>query len=192
MSLNFVAALFFGLLPSLLFKVRVVYPSFFRIALNTAKAVQKHKCRTLVAAPTTILEILDSPKISQLYDLSSLRYILSGSQIVAAELIERAFSRFSLDFFSIAYGSTEVLLSNVFIVQDLKQRNLGKLNFSIGQPLPLVEQKVVDVVTKQVVPKNRPGILYTKSFSIFNAYWNDRVKTNETIGSDGWLVFLYF
>lgn len=187
MSLNFVASQLCGFLPSLLYKSRVVYPSFARSALNTVRAIQKHACRNLIAAPKLLFEIFDSHELTSSYDLSSLRFILSGSQIVAAELVDRAFARcHQLKHFSIIYGMTELLISNLFIISDPKNRKGA--SFPVGRPLPCMEHKVIDINTKEIVTKNKPGELYTRGFPVFNGYWNDPEKTKEAIDADGWLV----
>lgn len=193
MSLNFVASQIAGFMPPILFKLRYVFPSFGRSALNTVRAVQKYKCRNLIAAPKLLFEIFDSVELSSQFDLSSLRCILSGSQIVAPEVIERAFLQLSqFDSFLIIYGQTELLITNLLVVTNQKSRL--ETNLSVGLPLPHIEQKVVDPITKAVVPKNTPGELYTKSFSMFNEYWKDGEKTKEAIDPDGWFekVILYF
>lgn len=187
MSFNFIGSQIGGFLPSLLFNGRVVFPSMNRSALKTIQTVQKYKCRNLIAAPKLLFEIFDFVESEAHHDLASLHCITASSQFVAAELVDRFFERFdNFQCFTIAYGQTEVLLTNINLINQVEKNCRRGPSFPVGRALPFVEQKVVDMITKAIVPKNTSGELYTKSFSVFNGYWKDAEKTNEAIDQDGW------
>lgn len=136
-----------------------------------------------MAAPKLLLDIFAFPELGS-YDISSLNFMLSGSQIVSVELIERAFAKFHLNYFLIIYGMTEMLIGTTSRINNPKY-NL-QASSSVGKAMPFFEVKVVDKDNQSVVPLNSSGELYVKSFSVFNGYWMNPEKTHEAINSDGW------
>jgi fatty-acyl-CoA synthase len=60
---------------------------------------------------------------------------------------------------------------------------------TIGQGLPLVEAKVIDPKTGQIVPRNVDGELCLRGFNIMRGYYDDPVKTTEAIDEHGLNLF---
>ena len=57
---------------------------------------------------------------------------------------------------------------------------------SIGRPIPFVECKIIDSSGK-TVPHNTDGEICVRGFNIMKGYWDEPVKTAETIDENGWL-----
>jgi long-subunit acyl-CoA synthetase (AMP-forming) len=57
---------------------------------------------------------------------------------------------------------------------------------SIGQPFSFIEVKIIDEQGR-MVPHNTDGEICLRGYSIMKGYWNDPVKTAETIDENGWL-----
>lgn len=64
---------------------------------------------------------------------------------------------------------------------------VGKRKFeSVGLPLPYVEVKVVDPVTKQVCPIETTGEVCVRGHGTFPGYYNQPDKTMEVMDSNFW------
>ena len=57
----------------------------------------------------------------------------------------------------------------------------------MGRVGPHVEVKVVDPVTGLTVPRNEPGELCTRGYSVMLGYWRQPDKTNEVIDAARWM-----
>lgn len=188
MSMNFVVCQLGGLLPPLLRKARVVLPSFVRNVSNTIRTLAKHKCSSLIGAPKLLHDILTHKDLDS-YDLSALKFIMSGSQIVSGELMRLAFDRWQLVYFGIIYGMSEILVATSFRIDDVSQCDTrgAVVSFPVGPPMGLFEFKVVDLANASaVMPIGSSGELLVKSLCVMNGYWMEEEKTREAIDSDGW------
>lgn len=62
--------------------------------------------------------------------------------------------------------------------------------------IPHTESKIVDPITKKIVPLNTDGELCVRGPHVMHAYWNEEKKTEEAIDNNGWfeeiLIFIYF
>lgn len=189
MSMNFSMCQLTALLPPLLRKARIVFPSFQRNTTNTLKAIEKYKCQSLVAAPKHLLDIFAHPDLKR-FDMSSLRFVMSGSQIVSSELVKRSFEIWGLEYFVVIYGMTEIKAAAFKRIDDPIQCG-GLAQLAVGRPIGLYEFKIVDFESSsgsspKLVPFGCPGELWVKGAYVMNGYWDDPEKTKEALGSDGW------
>ena len=69
-------------------------------------AVQEHRITVLPGPPTIYQTLLDHPKRGD-YDLSSLRFAVTGAATIPVVLIERMQSELDIDIVLTAYGLTE-------------------------------------------------------------------------------------
>ena len=58
---------------------------------------------------------------------------------------------------------------------------------SCGRSMPSSETKVIDTHTGQIVPLGVEGELCIRGRHIIKGYWDEPVKTSETIDKNGWL-----
>ena len=70
------------------------------------RAVQDHRATVLPGPPTIYQTLLDHPKRGD-YDLTSLRFAVTGAAVVPVVLIERMQSELDIDIVLTAYGLTE-------------------------------------------------------------------------------------
>jgi fatty-acyl-CoA synthase len=84
----------------------------------------------------------------------------------------------------IAYGMTETspVSTQTRVDDDLERRTE-----TIGRVLPHVEIKVIDPLTGATVPRNTPGELCTRGYSVMLGYWEQPDKTAEAVDSEGWM-----
>ena len=58
---------------------------------------------------------------------------------------------------------------------------------TVGRVSPHLEVKVVDPATGLTVPRNTPGELCTRGYSVMLGYWRQPDKTNEVIDAARWM-----
>ena len=64
---------------------------------------------------------------------------------------------------------------------------LSSENFPFkGRGIPFSETKIVDPVTKEVVPLDTDGELCIRGPHIIREYWNDKEKTAQAIDQNRW------
>ena len=129
--------------------------------------------------PPIALALAKHPMIDD-YDLSSLRYIMSGAAPLGADIQEAAARRLGC-FFSQGYGMTE--LSPVSHVSDPRGSTAG----SSGRPIPNTEARLVDPATLSDVVAGEVGELWVRGPQVMVGYLNNPQATADMITSDGWL-----
>jgi fatty-acyl-CoA synthase len=130
-----------------------------------------------VLVPATIQAITDHPDWAAT-DLSSLKAISTGSQIVPPHLIERFVSR-GVPVLQV-YGSTETCPIAVYtrLGGDLSR------NGSTGLPGLYCEAVVVDD-TGVELPPDMPGEIAVRGPNVFFEYWGNEAATREVL-REGW------
>lgn len=107
----------------------------------------------------------------------------------AKKLVQRLKDELNVKHLIIGYGMTES--SSAGTVTRSSDENSEKHAYeSIGTPYPFTECKVVDASTGCVVPHGVDGELYMRGYHIMKGYWDEPVRTAETIDSNG--VFRFF
>jgi fatty-acyl-CoA synthase len=85
---------------------------------------------------------------------------------------------------SICYGMTETSpVSTQTRVDDSLDRRVG----TVGRVGPHLEVKIVDPETGLTVPRNTPGELCTRGYSVMLGYWNEPEKTADAVDQAGWM-----
>ena len=85
---------------------------------------------------------------------------------------------------AIGYGMTETSpISTMSARDDPLERRVG----TVGRVLPFVEISVRDPGTKALVPRDTPGELCTRGYSVMRGYWNDEAATTASIDAAGWM-----
>jgi len=65
----------------------------------------------------------------------------------------------------------------LLILQKLENKGVG---------IPFTESKIVDPITKKIVPLNTDGELCVRGPHVMLEYWDEAKKTEETIDKNGW------
>lgn len=73
-------------------------------------------------------------------------------------------------------------IATITSVSDVGERKFD----SVGLPLPYVEVKVVDPVTKQICPIDTNGEVCIRGPGTFPGYYNQPDKTMEVVDSNFW------
>jgi long-chain acyl-CoA synthetase len=139
--------------------------------------IQEQQIQVATVVPSMVQILLSMP--IEDYDLSSLRYLVSGAAPLPREVAEGFMKRVPTATIREGYGCTEsgaVISANP--PTDVK---MG----SVGQPIPGCEVKIVDDDDHEV-ERGQLGEICCRSKGVMMGYWNAPDVTAQTI-RDGWL-----
>jgi fatty-acyl-CoA synthase len=155
------------------------------LSFDPRKALQivsSEHCTILGAVPTMLTAMMLHPDFND-YDLSSLRFVVSGGAPVPAQLMKEVKERIGADI-AIVFGQTE---SSAAITLTLPDDSFEMKATTVGLPLPHIEVKIVHPATRAVVPQGESGELCCRGYLVMQGYYKMPQQTHETIDSDGWL-----
>ncbi|MEK6790917.1 MAG: MFS transporter [Deltaproteobacteria bacterium] len=119
--------------------------------------------------------------------LSTIRYAVTGG-VRLSETTARIFrNRFGKPLLE-GYGSTEigpVLSVNVPDVEEKGIRQTGKVEGTVGHPIPGITVKVVSPESGEELQSGMEGVLLVKGPSVSDGYWKNPEKTVEALHK-GW------
>ncbi|QRY63113.1 AMP-binding protein [Gordonia sp. PDNC005] len=147
-------------------------------------AVEKYSCTSLYGVPTMFIAELALLDTGASYDLSTLRTgIMAGSPCPEA-VMRRVIDEMNMAEVSICYGMTETSpVSTQTRADDELELRVG----TVGRVGPHLEIKIVDPVTREVLPRGETGEFCTRGYSVMQGYWNEPEKTADAIDDDGWM-----
>jgi len=128
--------------------------------------------------PLIIQEFCHHPKVPTM-DWSRLRYVNAGGAILSPEVQQR-FKEITGVPVMVGYGLTES--SPTTHVTPIRKIKLG----SIGLPLSLTEDRIVDPETGTELPAREVGELWIRGPQVMKGYYNNPDATAQTV-VDGWL-----
>lgn len=143
------------------------------------ESIAQHKATILPLVPT-IYSFLVQLYARGGYDVSSLRYCISGGASLPSALLKRVEEGLGVTVIE-GYGLTET--SPVIAVNTMKD---GSVPGSVGPVLPNIELEIVDDAGKQV-EQGEVGEIRVRGETVMKGYWNKPDETAETISVDGWL-----
>ena len=143
------------------------------------ESIAEHKATILPLVPT-IYSFLIQLYARGGYDVSSLRYCISGGASLPEALLKRVEEGLGVTVIE-GYGLTET--SPVIAVNTMKD---GSVPGSVGPVLPNIELDIVDDTGKQVA-QGEVGEIRVRGETVMKGYWNRPNETEETISADGWL-----
>ncbi|MEW6184122.1 MAG: long-chain fatty acid--CoA ligase [Thermodesulfobacteriota bacterium] len=141
--------------------------------------IQEEKITTALLLPTLLHMIFQLPTLYD-YDLSSLRYVMTGGAPLPDVTIENFHRRMGYHINQV-FGLTEGTALSTILSPEDASRKKG----SAGKPLFYVDLKIVDDQGKEVKP-GEVGELIQKGPTVMKGYWNNPKATAETI-KEGWL-----
>lgn len=151
----------------------------------TLRAVKDEACTSLYGVPTMFIaewELIERGDFG-VEDLATVRTgIMAGSLCPAS--VMRNLVNAGIEEMTIAYGMTETSpVSTQTTPQDPFEKKVG----TVGRVGPHLEIKIVDPVTREIVPRGTAGEFCTKGYSVMLGYWDQPDKTAEVV-EDGWMA----
>ncbi len=135
-------------------------------------AVSEHRATVLPGPPTIYQTLLDHPKRLD-YDLSSLRFAVTGAAIVPVVLIERMQSELEIDTVLTAYGLTEAA---GFGTMCRAEDDAVTVATTCGRPIADFE-----------LSTDAAGEVLLRGPNVMLGYLDDPEATAAAIDADGWL-----
>jgi 4-coumarate--CoA ligase len=140
---------------------------------------QQYGITTSFVAPPIVLALAKHPLVDD-YDLSALRYMLSGAAPLSAELAVEAGQRLGVDVVQ-GYGMTE--MSPVSHGTPPGRGRPG----AVGLTAPNTESLIVDPETGEHLGIDAEGELWVRGPQVMAGYLNNTAATAATLDADGWL-----
>ena len=136
------------------------------------QAVQDHRITALPGPPTIYQTLLDHPKRGD-YDLTSLRFAVTGAAVVPVVLIERMQKELDIDIVLTAYGLTE---ASGFGTMCRPDDDAVTVATTCGRPIADFELRIGD---QDEILLRGPNVMV--------GYLDDPEATAAAIDADGWL-----
>lgn len=156
-------------------------PAFDPVA--TLQAVQDERCTSLYGVPTMFIAELEHPEFNE-FDLSSLRTGIMAGSPCPIETMKRCVDEMHMEEVTICYGMTETSpVSTQTGADDPLEKRVG----TVGRVHPHVEVKIVSPESGAVVPRDEPGELCTRAYSVMLGYWEEPEKTAYAIDRARWM-----
>jgi acyl-CoA synthetase (AMP-forming)/AMP-acid ligase II len=146
------------------------------------RTIERERITVLPGAPAIFQALLDAPDRSS-YDLSSLRFSVTGAATVPVVLVERMQTELSFDLVLTAFGMTECVVATMCRRGDSAELVAG----TCGRVIPGLELRVVDPGTGEECAPGDEGEVRLRGDLVMLGYLDDPEATAEAIDSDGWL-----
>ncbi len=142
-------------------------------------AIDKHKASILPLVPTIYSFLVDLYSRGG-YDVSSLKYCISGGAALPRALLEKVETVLDVTVIE-GYGLTET--APVIAVNTYRD---GSVPGSVGPVLPNLEAKILNE-SGEPLSQGEVGEICVRGPSVMKGYWNRDDETREILSSDGWL-----
>ncbi|MCV7283647.1 fatty acid--CoA ligase family protein [Mycolicibacterium flavescens] len=144
---------------------------------KTMAAVQEHRITVLPGPPTIYQTLLDHPRRAD-YDLTSLRFAVTGAATIPVVLIERMQTELDIDIVLTAYGLTE---ANGFGTMCRADDDAVTVATTSGRPIADFELRIANP------SDDGTGEVLLRGPNVMLGYLDDPEATAAAIDSDGWL-----
>jgi acyl-CoA synthetase (AMP-forming)/AMP-acid ligase II len=139
---------------------------------QTLKTIAEQRITVLPGPPTIFQTLLDHPNRTD-YDLSSLRFAVTGAAVVPVVLIERMQSELDIDIVLTAYGLTEAA---GFGTMCNAEDDAVTVATTCGRPIADFELRLDD-----------SGEVLLRGPNVMLGYLDDPEATAAAVDADGWL-----
>jgi len=143
--------------------------------------MQKHRVTLFAGVPTMYFALLNYPEADH-YDLSSLKYCVSGGSAMPVEIMRAFDEKYGVNVLE-GYG-----LSETSPVASFNRLDLPKKVGSIGLPILRVELKLVNDTGATITEPHVPGEICIKGPNVMKGYYKRPEATAEALNKDGWFA----
>ena len=161
----------------------IVVPSESFDARATLETVAAERCTSLYGVPTMFIAELNDPEFAT-FDLTSLRTGIMAGSPCPVEVMRRVKSEMHMDEVTICYGMTE---TSPVSTQTTRDAPIDKQVGTVGQVHPHLEIKIIDPESGRTLPRDAPGELCTRGYSVMLGYWDDPEATRAAIDEARWM-----
>jgi acyl-CoA synthetase (AMP-forming)/AMP-acid ligase II len=140
---------------------------------DAMRTVQEQRITVLPGPPTIYQVLLDHPKRGD-YDLTSLRFAVTGAATIPVVLIERMQTELDIDIVLTAYGLTEASGFGTMCRADDDAETVATTS---GRPIADFELAIAD----------ETGEVLLRGPNVMQGYLDDPEATAAAIDADGWL-----
>lgn len=171
-----------GTLTCMAHGATIVLPAESFEPVATLKTLSDEKCTAMHGVPTMFMAALEAPDFKT-YDLTPLRTGIIAGSSCPTDLMKRLISDMELTEIIIGYGQTETSpINSMTEIDNTMQQRVS----TVGTAHYNLEQKIirVDGVTAGI---REQGEICSRGYGVMLGYWNDDVRTKETIDTEGWL-----
>jgi len=148
--------------------------------LRTLQAIEQHRITVLPGPPTIYQTLLDHPARGD-YDLTSLRFAVTGAATVPVVLVERMQSELDIDIVLTAYGLTE---ANGMGTMCRADDDAVTVATTCGRPFADFELRI-DASGSEA--GSETGEVLLRGPNVMLGYLDDPAATADAIDADGWL-----
>lgn len=149
----------------------------------TLAAVAAERCTALYGVPTMFVSELGHPDRPKL-DLTSLRTGIMAGSPCPLPLMREVIEVLGAREITIGYGQTE---ASPIITQTSVDDPIEVRVGTVGRPIPGVEIKLVDPVSRREVGPGRDGELAARGHGVMAGYYKNPEATARVIDPEGWL-----
>lgn len=149
----------------------------------TLAAIETERCTSIYGVPTMFVAQLDHPDFPG-FDLTSLRTGIMAGSPCPLPLMKAVMDRMGAGQITIGYGLTE---ASPIITQTSVDDPIEVRVSTVGAPIPGVEVRLVDPVTRQDVAPGEAGELSVRGHGVMAGYYHDPEATARVLSPDGWL-----
>lgn len=157
--------------------VPVVYTARF-VPRRLVDLVRDHRATILVGIPS-MFNAIASLKSGTPEDLASLRLIVSGSEALPDAVSRRFRERYDKEIME-GYGMTEMGPATHCSMPGRYKPH------AVGQPLPRVEQRIVDPATEAELPPGQPGEVRLRGPNMMSGYYHLPDQTAGAFDASGY------
>ena len=150
----------------------------------TMRTIEKERCTALIGVPTMFFDLMRHEHRHE-YNLNSLKLAVLSGAPVSSTLIRQIEHELNIPHVTQVYGQTEA--SRIASTSNVQLGDITQRYESMGKCVPNREIKIIDIISKHVVPLGESGEICTRSFRTMRGYWSNRAKTQETIDDAQWL-----
>jgi len=145
------------------------------------ETIAKYRVELAPLVPPIMVALAKHPLVDR-YDLSHLRYVMTGAAPLGGE-VERAVAKRLGVVVGQGYGMTEVSGASHLPQLDPALLRSGTVGFLV----PNMEARIVDPTTSQDLPAGERGELWLRGPNVTAGYLDDPDATAKTLTADGWL-----
>jgi fatty-acyl-CoA synthase len=161
----------------------IVVPSESFDARATLETVAAERCTSLYGVPTMFIAELNDPEFAT-FNLTSLRTGIMAGSPCPVEVMRRVKTEMHMEEVTICYGMTE---TSPVSTQTTRDAPIDKQVGTVGRVHPHLEIKIIDPETGRTLPRDAPGELCTRGYSVMLGYWDDPEATRAAIDEARWM-----